>query len=146
MERSQALVDGQKPYIDDDGKALIDTLIKPKYHTSWPGAQRVHGISPIDVRHAPTQDRISNKIRKVVKGKVTKDVEYLPAMEEADYTIAQANSELDVKGNFITKLVSCRRNGDFVMTIPEEIKKTQPYQQGQAKHFMIAIWKGIFGT
>ena len=32
------------------------------------------------------------------------------------------------------------------MTIPEEIKKTQPYQQGQAKHFMIAIWKGIFGT
>ena len=34
--------------IDDDGKPLIDTLIKPKYHTSWPGAQRVHGISPID--------------------------------------------------------------------------------------------------
>ena len=32
------------------------------------------------------------------------------------------------------------------MTIPEEIKKTQPYQQGQAKHFMIAIWKGIFGN
>ena len=31
------------------------------------------------------------------------------------------------------------------MTIPEE-KKTQPYQQGQAKHFMIAIWKGIFGN
>ena len=32
------------------------------------------------------------------------------------------------------------------MTIPEEIKKTQPYQQGQAKHFMIAIWKGVFGN
>ena len=31
------------------------------------------------------------------------------------------------------------------MTIPEEIKKTQPYQQGQAKHFMIAVWKGLFG-
>jgi len=42
-------------------------------------------------------------------------------MEEADYTIAQANSELDDKGSFITKLVSCRRNGDFVMTVPEEI-------------------------
>mgnify|MGYP001161029790 FL=1 len=39
------------------------------------------------------------------------------------------------------------KDGDKTyMTIPEEIKKTQPYQQGQAKHFMIAIWKGIFGT
>ena len=27
--------------IDDDGKPLINTLMKPKYHTSWPGAQRV---------------------------------------------------------------------------------------------------------
>jgi len=32
------------------------------------------------------------------------------------------------------------------MTIPDEMKKTQPYQQGQAKHFMIAIWKGINGN
>ena len=32
------------------------------------------------------------------------------------------------------------------MTIPEDIKKTQPYKQNQAKHFMIAIWKGIFGN
>ncbi len=31
------------------------------------------------------------------------------------------------------------------MTIPDEMKKTQPYQQGQAKHFMIAVWKGLFG-
>ena len=39
------------------------------------------------------------------------------------------------------------KDGEKVfMTIPEEIKKTQPYQQGQAKHFMIAIWKGIFGN
>ena len=32
------------------------------------------------------------------------------------------------------------------MTIPDEMKKTQPYQQGQAKHFMIAVWKGLFGN
>ncbi len=31
------------------------------------------------------------------------------------------------------------------MTIPDEMKKTQPYQQGQAKHFMIAVWKGMYG-
>ena len=79
--------------IDDDGKPLIDTLIKPKYHTSWPGAQRVHGISPIDVRHAPTQDRISNDIRKVVKGKrvviynAPFDSKFLPELEDAQEII-----------------------------------------------------------
>ena len=64
---------------------------------------------------------IESPYRKVLNGKVTDQVEYLPAMEEADFTIAQANSELDDKSNFATKLVSCRRNGDFVMTTPEEI-------------------------
>jgi DNA-directed RNA polymerase subunit beta len=64
---------------------------------------------------------IESPYRKVLKGRVSDEVEYLPAMEEADYTIAQANSELDDKGRFITKLVSCRRNGDFVMTVPEDI-------------------------
>ena len=75
--------------IDDDGKPLSNTLMKPKYHTSWPGAQRVHGSSPIDVRHAPTQDRISNDIRKVVKGKrvviynAPFDSKFLPELEDA---------------------------------------------------------------
>ena len=75
--------------IDDDGKPLINTLIKPKYHTSWPGAQRVHGISPIDVRHAPTQDEISDEIKEVVKGKMVViynapfDRKFLPELDEA---------------------------------------------------------------
>jgi 5-methyltetrahydrofolate--homocysteine methyltransferase len=30
-----------------------------------------------------------------------------------------------------------------LMRVPERFKKTQPYQQGQLKHFMIAIWKGL---
>ena len=65
---------------------------------------------------------IESPYRKVSKGKVSDDVEYLPAMEESNFTIAQANSSLDEKGNFVTKLVSCRRNGDFVMTTPDEIE------------------------
>ena len=75
--------------IDDNGKPLINTLIKPKYHTSWPGAQRVHGISPIDVRHAPTQDEISDEIKEVVKGKMVViynapfDRKFLPELDEA---------------------------------------------------------------
>ena len=31
------------------------------------------------------------------------------------------------------------------MRVPEHFKTTQPYQQGQLKHFMIAIWKGLNG-
>ena len=34
---------------DDDGKILLNTLVKPIVHTYWPKAQRVHGISPTDV-------------------------------------------------------------------------------------------------
>ena len=65
---------------------------------------------------------IESPYRKVLNGKVSNEVEYLPAMEEANFTIAQANSELDEKSNFATKLVSCRKNGDFVMTTAEEIE------------------------
>ena len=75
--------------IDDYGEPLINTLVKPRYHTSWPDAQRVHGIAPIDLRHAPTQSQISDDIRKVVKGKrvviynAPYDSQYLPELEEA---------------------------------------------------------------
>ena len=30
-----------------------------------------------------------------------------------------------------------------LMKVPEHFKKTQPYQQGQLKHYMIAVWKGM---
>ena len=59
--------------------------------------------------------------RKVVDGKVTKEVVYLSAMEENKYVIAQANAELDSKGQFKEALVSCRKNGEFVLCKPEEI-------------------------
>jgi len=59
--------------------------------------------------------------RKVVNGVVTKDVVYLSAMEEGNYTVAQANEELDSKGHFKNELVNCRKAGDFVMIKPEEI-------------------------
>jgi DNA-directed RNA polymerase subunit beta len=64
---------------------------------------------------------IESPYRKVVNGKVTDEIEYLPAMEESNFTIAQANSIINSKGMFETKLVSCRRDGDFVMTNSEEI-------------------------
>ena len=59
--------------------------------------------------------------RKVIDGKVTKEVVYLSAMEENKYVIAQANAELDSKGQFKEELVSCRKNGEFVLVPPSEI-------------------------
>ena len=75
--------------IDDDENILINTLLKPINHTYWPGAERVHGISPIDVRHAPTQKQISGKIRDVVRDtrvviyNAPYDSQYLPELEDA---------------------------------------------------------------
>jgi DNA-directed RNA polymerase subunit beta len=58
---------------------------------------------------------IETPYRKVVDQKVTNEVVYLSAMEEAKHTIAQANAELDPKGAFLEEIVSSRRNGDFLM-------------------------------
>ena len=49
--------------INDDGEALLNTLVKPTHHDSWPEAQSIHGISPKDVAHAPTYDELRPTIR-----------------------------------------------------------------------------------
>ena len=63
---------------------------------------------------------IETPYRKVKDGKVLGEVVYLSAIEEGRYTIAQANAQLD--GSRLTEdLVSCRKNGDFVMSAPDQI-------------------------
>ena len=59
--------------------------------------------------------------RKVVDGRVTEQTDYLSAIEERDYIIAQANAELDENGAFIEKLVSCRYKNEFSFAVPEQI-------------------------
>ena len=65
---------------------------------------------------------IESPYRRVENGKVTDEVVYMSAMEEAKWTIAQANSELDGKGAFVNDLVSCRRAGENEMTPPDQIE------------------------
>ncbi len=65
---------------------------------------------------------IESPYRKVVDGRLTDDVAYLSAIEEGKYTIAQANSLTDEEGGFTEALVSCRRNGEFVMSAPDQIE------------------------
>ena len=64
---------------------------------------------------------IETPYRKVVDHKVTDDVVYLSAMEEAKHTIAQANAELNKDKGFVEELVSSRQAGEFLMAIPTNI-------------------------
>lgn len=64
---------------------------------------------------------IETPYRRIVDGKVTDEVVYLSAMEEAKHTIAQANAELDEEGRFTEELVSSRQAGEFLMAIPDTI-------------------------
>jgi DNA-directed RNA polymerase subunit beta len=64
---------------------------------------------------------IETPYRKVVDGKVTTDVVYLSAMEEAKHTIAQANAEINKDGTFAEEIISARRNGEFLIAPREQI-------------------------
>jgi len=60
--------------------------------------------------------------RKVVDGKATKEVEYLSAMDEERYYIAQANAVINKKGEFQENMVSVRKTGDYTTKPPEDIQ------------------------
>jgi DNA-directed RNA polymerase subunit beta len=64
---------------------------------------------------------IESPYKRVKNGIVQEEVEYLSAMEETKYTIAQANSKLDKNGKIIEELVSSRQNLNFVLSKPENI-------------------------
>jgi DNA-directed RNA polymerase subunit beta len=64
---------------------------------------------------------IESPYRKVKGNHVTDEVVYLSAMEEAKYTIAQANATIDRRGRITDELVSSRKGGNFIMTTPEQI-------------------------
>ncbi|MDR0684081.1 MAG: DNA-directed RNA polymerase subunit beta [Spirochaetaceae bacterium] len=59
--------------------------------------------------------------RKVVDGKATTQVEYLSAIEEDKYYIAQASARLNSDGSFVDGQVSCRRQGDYTTRAPEDL-------------------------
>jgi len=60
--------------------------------------------------------------RKVISGKVTNQIDYLSAIEEGKYVIAQANANLDAKGAFMDDLVSCRHQNEFALYPADRIE------------------------
>jgi len=64
---------------------------------------------------------IESPYRRVVKAKVTDEVVYLSAMEEARYVIAQANAKLAPNGTFEEELIVCRHAGDVELYAPDKV-------------------------
>jgi DNA-directed RNA polymerase subunit beta len=60
--------------------------------------------------------------RKVVESRVTDQVDYLSAIEEGRYVIAQANATLDGGGRLVDDLVSCRFENEFTLMSPERVE------------------------
>jgi DNA-directed RNA polymerase subunit beta len=65
---------------------------------------------------------IETPYRKVLKGKVTNEVEYLTAEQEDYHTIAQANAPLTDHSRFLNERVKCRFKGEFPISTPENIQ------------------------
>ena len=60
--------------------------------------------------------------RKVVNGKVTDQIEYLSAIEEGKFVIAQANAAVDDKGRLLDELVSCRHKNEFTLSTEDKVE------------------------
>ena len=56
---------------------------------------------------------LESPYRKVVDGVATLEIEYLSAIVESDYVIAQASTPLDDQGNLVDELIDVRHLGEF---------------------------------
>ncbi len=60
--------------------------------------------------------------RKVVAGKVTDQIDFLSAIEESNFVIAQANAQLDKAGKLTDTLVSSRNRNEFTLITPDRVQ------------------------
>ena len=65
---------------------------------------------------------IETAYRKVNEGKVTDQIEYLSAIEEGAYVVAQANATLDAEGRLVDELVTCREKGETILSEPSRVQ------------------------
>jgi len=64
---------------------------------------------------------LESPYRKVVDGAVTDQIEYLSAIDEANYVIAQASAPINAKGHFEEELVDVRHQNEFTKTAAENV-------------------------
>jgi DNA-directed RNA polymerase subunit beta len=65
---------------------------------------------------------IETPYRRVVDSKVTNQIDYLSAIEEGKYVIAQANAALDAEGRLTGELISAREKGESILTAPDTVQ------------------------
>lgn len=65
---------------------------------------------------------IETPYRKVEDGVVSANIEYLTAMDEKEYPIAQANEPLDSESHFVRDIVAARRSGEACLVSANEVK------------------------
>jgi DNA-directed RNA polymerase subunit beta len=64
---------------------------------------------------------LESPYRKVINNKVSDEIDYLSAIDESDFVIAQASAELDKKGGFVDQLVTVRYKGETTLKPREEV-------------------------
>ena len=72
--------------------------------------------------------------RKVINGKVTEEIEYLSATDEAKYVIAQASAKIDDNNNLAGELIQCRSGGEAIFTEASRVE----YMDVSAKQMVSA--------
>ncbi|MBK8337749.1 MAG: DNA-directed RNA polymerase subunit beta [Sterolibacteriaceae bacterium] len=60
--------------------------------------------------------------RRVSEQRVTDQIDFLSAIEEGKYVIAQANAQLGKSGELTDELVSCRHKGEFTLSTPDQVQ------------------------
>jgi len=60
--------------------------------------------------------------RKIEEGKLVDKIEYLSAIEEGNFVIAQANASIDESGALVDELVSCRHKNEFALSTPDKVE------------------------
>jgi len=64
---------------------------------------------------------LESPYRKVVNNKVTDEIDYLSAIDESDFVIAQASAPLDKQGKFVDNLVTVRYKSETTLKPREEV-------------------------
>ncbi len=65
---------------------------------------------------------LESPFRKVNNSKVTEDIEYLSAIQEGDYVIAQASALLDSNNKFVEELVPVRYKNEFSLMSRDRVE------------------------
>jgi len=65
---------------------------------------------------------LESPYRRVSDSKVSDEIDYLSAIEEGRFVIAQANATLDPEGRLIDPIISCRHRNEFGMFTPDKVE------------------------